>query len=394
MRRWLLCSLLLLSSATSTELAWRTERDLLLMQQEKAAVLRGEESAWSWLSPLSLGLSLTESGVLGSYTTRGWAFSISVDQPLFKGGAIEATIKLGSLMKEGAKLSTMQERRALLLQAWQTLFALRKNDLAIAKTKLLLANARLDIEKKREQYLLGLLDISFLNQALMTKNSYEATLADQDRIKRELTAQFASLSSANPDTIKLPLFTLLPREQFLSQNLALKASRIEAMQKKESATIASSRYWPVLSLIGSYARQEYEDSRPLIVTPHENYSFGLRLSWPLEWTMSSHAEAARLDYQVALSREAIRQRDEELAWIKVQEGLEAIQKKIALVREDQAIYADLLEQTKAQYDAGRKIADDVTVMANSLESKKIEEQILSLEEQELLMGLYVRMANE
>ncbi len=83
--------------------------------------------------------------------------------------------------------------------------------------------------------------------------------------------------------------------------------------------------------------------------------------------------------------------DEEYNWI--QNSLGILDKKIVLAIKDETVYKNLYRLTKNLADAGEKTSFDADVMYNSLQIRKIDQQIYKIDKQVQLLKLYIRVEN-
>ena len=75
------------------------------------------------------------------------------------------------------------------------------------------------------------------------------------------------------------------------------------------------------------------------------------------------------------------------------EYLDILDKKIQLARKDEKVYKNLYRLTKDLAHAGEKTSLDADVMYNSLQIRKLDQQIFEIDKQIKLLMLYVRVEN-
>lgn len=98
--------------------------------------------------------------VTGTYSTSSYdgkkgsvdnseSFSISVDQPIFKSGGIYYAIQYAGANREFSRLSTALSEQNLIKSVIDSWLLMKKYDLQIQRQKYLIANAKIDIIRKK-----------------------------------------------------------------------------------------------------------------------------------------------------------------------------------------------------------------------------------------------------
>jgi hypothetical protein len=397
MRRWLLCSLLA-ASLLGAEEANRTPDDLLSALKRESLRLQHEKNAadsgqleFSWINPVMLSYTDSRNDQFDT-TQKRREFVVSVDQPIFKSGGIWAAVKYAKATRHVGDLGIEAQRRQLVKQVVATLFNFKKNHYQIEKQKLLIENDRIDIERKKEQYLSGDLDSGFLDQAILKKNQDTLQLYVLQDTKAQLHKQFRDLSDADPDTIPLPHFTVMSEEDFLARHIDLKRIENEIVQKDYFNTMTWARYMPTLSVQASYIKP-YENSYlfysgtfPGVTDPYWNYGF--RISMPLDINSYHTIESTRLDYLSAKVALQDSRREADNMYEATMKRLKVLDRMIALSKEDEKLYASLVESTKEQVEAGDLTIYDLQTMENSRRIRQLDQRIFELDKQLVLLDLY------
>ncbi|PTB83711.1 hypothetical protein C9926_01555, partial [Sulfurovum lithotrophicum] len=140
------------------------------------------------------------------------------------------------------------------------------------------------------------------------------------------------------------------------------------------------------------------DINPLFVGPgstlqEQYYNYGFSVSMHIDINALSDIEASKVEklraaVQVIDRKETVQ---EEYQWI--YNSLSVLDKKIALAKKDEKIYMNLFRVTKNLEKAGEKTSLDTAIMKNSLEIRKLDQQIYKIDKQIRLLKLYVRMEN-
>jgi outer membrane protein TolC len=364
------------------------EKNLLFDYQEELNRLQSSMLRKSWISPVMLNYSESSDNLFGEYETDR-TFSVGIDQPIFKSGGIYYAIKFADA-QEGANRAEIElQRRSLIVQAISTLFELQKNRLQQKQLKLQIRNDSIDIQRKKEQYDAGLIDSSFLNQAILQRNHDRTTLLVTELAEKNLRNAFSLLSDKKPDGLKLPHLTLVGFDEYRTFNMELEAQRLRVVQSEYESKMTWAKYLPTLSLNANYYNTDSD--RPLIGMNDDYYRYGFRVSMPLNINAPQDIEASRvafLQQSVQLQDDRRRVRSE---YRLVLDTLGIIDKKIALARSDEKLYRSLLKSTREQYKAGEKTIQDVETMKNSMEMAKLDAKIYEIEKQIQLLKLYAKI---
>ena len=391
--RWLSCSLLAVSLLYGGEgvddLLSSLKRQTLQLERAKNHS-EGGQLTLSWLNPISVSYGYNRSSQFGRTLTNR-SLSVNVDQPIFKSGGIWYAIKYAKSTRHLGDLNIEAERRALIKQAVATLLNLKKSEYQIKKQKLLIENDRLDIERKKEQFLSGDLDSGFLDQAILKKNQDTLTLYTLQESYAQLEATFKSLSDLDPHHIKPPHFTLIKREAFLDHHIDLMRAKEEVQQKSYFESMTWARYLVTVSLQASYTKP-YEYSTIFASSlPSANdayYSYGFRISLPIDFTSYHKIESAKADYLHAKVALLDKEREAENLYEAILKRIDRIDRKIALAKEDEKLYASLVASTKEKVDAGEMTEYDLQTMENSKVIRQLDQKIFDLDKQLILLDLY------
>jgi len=393
--RWLACSLLfasVLSAGEADALLSSLKERTLTLQHEKNSADSGQLE-YSWINPLTLSYDYSHSNQFDQ-TQISRSFSVRIDQPIFKSGGIWYAIKYAKATRKVGDLGIEAQRRALIKQAVSTLFNLRKTDYLIQKQKLLIDNDRIDIERKKEQYLSGDLDSGFLDQAILKKNQDTLALFSLQESRVQLVEAFRNLSDLDPKEVKLPRLTLVEEKRFLQHHIDLAQQREQIVQKEYFNTMTWARYMPTVSVQGSWVKPYRNGSIYLSSYPNATrsyYTYGFRISMPIDINAYHTIESTRVDYLAAKVGFDDRKREAENSYRAVLERLEVIDRKVGLAREDEALYASLVKSTEEKVDAGEMTLYDLKTMENSLLIRQLDRKIYEIEKQLILLDLYEKM---
>jgi len=398
LKKYLICCSMLLSLLHADELGdiLSEKKSLLYDYQFESNELESDILSMSWINPIQLRYNKNYSTQFGTPDPiEVGTYSIAIDQPIFRSGGIYYAIRYSDALRHANKSDITLQRRKLIGDAVEILFNLKKTKLEQAKLRLLIKNDTIDIRQKRESYLAGILDSSFLDQAILKKSQDDATLLELELNYLELKQKFSVISDKNPDSFTLPTLKLMSKTAYTEENLELKTDRYRAEVANYNEKVTWAKYLPTVSLQGQYING---DINPLFVGPgstlqEQYYNYGFSVSMPIDINAFADIEASKVEklraaVQVLDKRETV---EEEYEWI--QNSLTILDKKILLAKKDAQIYTSLFKLTKNLADAGEKTSLDTDIMRNSLNIRKLDQKIYKIDKQIRLLKLYVRMEN-
>jgi len=397
-RLFLLCSLLtlpLLSDELGDILS--ANKSLMFEYDLKRNELESDKLSKSWINPIvvrykkSYTTQFKDRRTLGDATTITGNYGVFIDQPIFRSGGIYYAMKYADAFRKTNRTDIILQRRKMIGDAVSILFQLKKNLLQQKKMEYQIKNDRIDITQKRDSYNAGLLDSSFLDQAILKKSQDEATLLELKLNRAELLQRFSLLSDKEPSKLKLPHLKLISKENYRSENLELKKDVAFAQESDYQSKMTIAKYLPSVSLQGEYWDG---DINPLFQNPLLNeryYNYGFTVSMPLDINSFTDIESGkvaklRAATQVIDRKETV---DEEYDWIR--NSLDILDRKIDLAKKDETVYGSLYRLTKDLAKAGEKTDLDVQVMYNSREIRKLDRKIYEIDKQIQLLKLYIRV---
>jgi len=370
-------------------------KSLLFDYQFESNELESDKLSKSWINPIQLRYTKNYTTQFGNTPIHVGTYSVSIDQPIFRSGGIYYAIKYSEALRHANHSDIVLQRRKLIGDAVSILFNLKKTKLEQKKMQLLIKNDTIDIHQKKESYDAGLLDSSFLDQAILKKSQDEASLLEMELKFLELKQRFSLLSDKQPEKLTLPTLKLISKENYREENLDLKTDRLRAEVSNYKEKITWAKYLPTVSLNGQYING---DINPLFVGPgsslqEQYYNYGFTVSMPIDVNSFADIEASKVEKLRAAVQVLDRQEtvDEEYQWI--YNSLNVLDKKIALAKKDEKIYQNLFKVTTNLVHAGEKTSLDADIMHNSLTIRKLDQQIYKIDKQIHLLKLYVRVEN-
>ncbi|MEI9478584.1 MAG: TolC family protein [Deltaproteobacteria bacterium] len=261
-------------------------------------------------TPATIGSS---SGALGGSSTANdtYAFSTTVNQPLYTGGLISANYRSASLGVDISKTNVETVKRNLILQVRQGYY------------NILTAQKVLEVSQQSVKQFEAQLEVAqaFFDVGIVAKNDVllaEVQLAQarQNQVNADnaLALAKSSFNSLLRRDINAPLsvedildykpsgYTLESSfEEALRQRPEIKAAELSINQAREAVNIAKSGYFPTISLAGNYGKTSDEAN--------------LDGRWGERWTVQTLATIAfsdwwRLGYKVGQSKVQVLQAQE------------------------------------------------------------------------------------
>ncbi len=394
-RLYLLCSFLCLSSLGADELGeiLSPTKASLFDYRYRGNELQSDILSKSWVNPVTVryGKDYTTRFKTGTIDTS--SLSVYIDQPIFKSGGIYYAIKYSGALRSANRTDITLQRRKMIGDAVSILFNLKRIKLEKKKMRYQIRNDVIDIQQKRDSYEAGLIDSSFLDQAILKKSQDETALLEMRLNEMELKQRFAILSDKRPEELRLPKLKLIDKIHYRRENLELKRDTQRALEMDYKEKMTWAKYLPMVSLQGQYTDG---DLNPLFPSPNLNgsyYNYGFTVSMPIDINALSDIELSKVEKLQAATEVIDRKHkvSEEYDWIR--NSLHILDKKISLARKDEKIYGNLYKVTKNLAEAGEKTLYDAEVMKNSQQIRRLDQRIYSIDKQIQLLKLYIRVEN-
>jgi len=385
---------LLISSLAITSL----QGNNILSSEQINSLSLGEDQAmkeakiekYNWIRSLTYRYSYSDNELSG-YSKSS---AISIDQPIFKSGGIYQTLKYGNFLKDSSKLSFHIQRNQLIQQAYNIAFNYQKTQLQIAQQKLAIDNAAIDLKVKKESVLNGLLDTSFLNNAIITLNQQKAKMLEYQYAKNSLISNFSNLSDSDIDKVQLPTLEQMSEKEYSTNHMELQKTNLDIEAKKSFnwKTIANSGYLPSVNV--NYSKTFYHSDTTSFKDGDTNDIMGISLVVPFDFNALDTIEASKIEYMKEKNDLKILEK-QEINFFKSQNlKIDMIKDKVNLTKENINSYTELLSQMEELASAGLKTKDDVKILANSKKSEELYLQILEYEKQIELLEIYGKLNSD
>jgi outer membrane protein TolC len=348
--------------------------------QEDASKLKKD-----WINPITYKLSKTQKEDHNPLKS-----TISVNQPIFKSGGIYQAILYADSIEKYSNLDIEIQKKSMIKDATKLLFEIHKINYTIKKQELLIANADLDVLRKREQVLNGISDTSFLDNAILDANTKKNVLAELIHQKNELVNSFNTLASNTYEAFELPTFTLIEDKTYMENNLNVLKTKEDMSSKNHFSIMTITKYLPTINFTYDYTKYHDYDND---LTINENRELmGLNLTIPFDFRTINDIQSSRIDYlksRISLNNTIL---EEENFYKTALSKIQMIESKKSIANEDYALYTSLLEDITQAAQAGLNSYADVQTLDNSKEIKSFDIQILELERQIELLELYAKIA--
>ncbi len=339
----------------------------------------------SWIAPVNLKYTYLKSKPLDSEQTSKTAI-VAMDQPIFASGGIYYGIKYAQASKKYADYSIDVAKRKLIKDAVSLLMQIKQIDLKIEKQHLSIKNAEINLEIKKEQYLSGQLDSSFLDSAIIERNTVISALYDIETSKERLISNFEAISDMDYIKAYVPHFKFLDKEEFLNNNIVLNLNKSEMVKNGYEKDVTVANYLPKVNFTAGYTWSETETQTTQ--SKDDYYNYGFRVSMPLDINTFRDIESSKITYMKSQISIEDKKRLLIVIYDQVIQNVDNFKKKIELSKENKGIYQKLLEDTKKLYEVGYKTAYDVEVLENSYNIQELDVRVLELDKQLELLTLY------
>jgi outer membrane protein TolC len=352
----------------------------------------------SWISPFTINYSFIKNKQEDEATSTTpakeseWdqqSASISWNQTIFQSGGIYYGIRYAQASGKYADLSVDVTKRKLVKDTISILMQIKQTDLRIKRQNLQIRNSDIALEQKKEQYLNGQLDSSFLDSAIIERNTVTQALYDIETSKERLISSFEALSDMDYKDARIPNLTLLSKDDFLTYNIVLQMSDSEVEKNRYFKNVTIAKYLPKVSFSASYNWTDETIMLGAFNRPeNRSYNYGIKASIPLDINTFDDVSSSKVDYLKAKVVVDDKKRELSSLYDQVVQNIDNLDKKIALSIENKEIYKRLLEETKELYKAGYKTSYDVELLHNSYEMAEIDSKIYAIDKQLELLTLY------
>ncbi|WP_459977782.1 TolC family protein [Nautilia lithotrophica] len=350
----------------------------------------------SWINPIILKYTYSKDNTLGDIKTTNKTFSISVNQPIFKSGAIYYSIKYAKHSKSFNVLNIELKKRELIKQALDLAYDYKIAKLSQKIILLNISNTKIDIQKKKEEFLNGVGDSTLLNNAILQLNNLKLNLEDIKSNLNNLKYSFKNISSLNIENVKLPFFKLISKDKYINSNLEFLAQKKLKKVKYDLYKMQLGNQLLSVNINGSLNWQNIDYSQNTIQfqdSKNDYYRFGFSITLPISFNAVNKIQQTKIDY---LKSQTMIE-DKRLVLNNLYQNtisqIKTLDKKIKIYKENIKIYDDLITSTLDSIQAGNATELDLKILQNSRKTSIINIEILKLKKQKLLLSLYYKLSN-
>lgn len=338
-----------------------------------------------WINPITYQLS---NNLGEEYKTQ--KSMISINQPIFQSGGIYQAIKYADNSYKYANLDLEKQKKELIKEALNLLFMIEKTNLNIQKAQYTLQNAKIDVDRKKEQVLNGFLDASFLDNALLTLNTTKHNLVDLKYQKQELINNFNNISSNDYTKFELPTFILFSEKEFLENNINLKRIEADVDKKGNYSYMTMAKYLPSINAYYNYSKYHDIDDN-IKLTKENEQTFGVNVTVPFDSRTFNDVQSKRIDYlKSKLNLE--NSLDDEKTFFKTKlEKITMLEERLQITKDDLEVYNSILKIINEEKEAQIKTQSDLETLQNSQKIKSLDLKIYEIDRQIELLELYAKL---
>ena len=338
----------------------------------------------SWINPINLSYSYSKTNQFASDKKTNVA-SISINQPIFKSGAIYSSIKYAKFLDIYNQMNIEKSKKIAIKNAYEILFNIKKIDITIKKQRLLIENEDIDINRKKEQFLSGVIDSSLLNNAIISKNSLLQSQEDLMEQKKSLILDFKNLSDLDYKSVSLPTFKLISKNEYVNNNQDLKLAKENAKVQRYEKNSVIGNNLVTISLNGSYntVKESYSPQTLMLQNNRFNYyKVGFTISIPIGVNSIKNVQSAKVSYLKSKLSILDEKNKLEHKYQTFVLKIRNLDKKIKILKENNSLYESLIDSTKDNIKAGINTILDLKELQNTekinnltIESYKIDKNI-------------------
>lgn len=384
-------ALLLLSFSNlfaNEDILSQNKKEILKYSYEKSKEDSNKLSK-DWINPITYKYIYNDSEKLDIKTSKSF---ISISQPIFKSGGIYSAIKYSSSMDRYSKTSIDAQKKELIKQAVNLLYEIHKIDITIKKQELLIQNAKIDVERKKELVLNGIMDTSFLDNAILDSNTKQNNLIDLQYQKEQLINSFYNISDKKYAELELPVFKIVDDKEYLNNNLYIKQAEQEIDNAYWLKNMTISSYLPTVNFTADYTKYHDNDGNPAYDRDWQS-NVGFNITIPLDIRFSNSIQSSKLEYL----KKKISLKDKKTEELNIYKNsiakIKSLDKKIEIANNDLELYDSLVTQIKEQLSVGMKTPSDLEMIENSKKIKSLEVKSLNIDKQLQLLEIYSRTYN-
>ena len=338
-----------------------------------------------WINPITYQFS---NNLGEDYKTQ--RSMISINQPIFQSGGIYQAIKYADNSYKYANLDLEKQKKELIKEALNLLFRIEKTNLNIQKAQYTLANAKIDVNRKKEQVLNGFLDASYLDDSLLTLNTTKHNLVDLKYQKEELINNFNNISSSDYTKFELPTFTIFSEKEFLENNINLKKIEADVDKKGNYSYMTMAKYLPSVNAYYNYSKYHDIDDN-IKLTKENDQTFGVNVTVPFDSRTYNDVQSKRIEYLKSKLNLENSLDDEKTFFKSKLQKIAMLEERLQITKDDLEVYDSILKTINEEKIAQIKTQSDLDTLQNSQKIKSLDLKIYEIDKQLELLEMYVKL---
>ncbi|WP_024790107.1 TolC family protein [Lebetimonas sp. JH292] len=361
--------------------------------EKNYSIENSKDLSKSWMSPVNFSYSINKTNLNPKRVSKN--FSISVNQPIFKSGAIYYSIKYAKNLKNLNLINIELKKRELVKQALELAIDYKINLINKNIIKLNIKNTKIDIKKKKEAFLNGVGDSTLLNDAVLKLNSLKLNLVDIDLALFKLKKNFEKISNLDITKVNLPKLKLICKNDYVNKNLEISSERYNIKIQKDLYKMNVGNTLLSLNINGNYniVKNSYKENLPTLdESTYNYYNIGISLNWPFNFNALNKIQKSKINY--LKSRIELNDKKNELSkdYAVLLKEIKIIDQKIKIYKENIKIYDSLIASTKDAIKGGDATGLDLDIMENSQKTSLLNIKILNLQKQKILLELFYKLS--
>ncbi|MDD3854494.1 TolC family protein [Sulfurimonas sp.] len=353
------------------------EKQNLLHQQQKQYEAEHEKLRDNWIAPLNLGASYGYDKSANDTHGDMKKISASISQDIFRSGGITYQINYADAKKRADEIGFTQQIAALNEELFSALLNYKKNHYELEQSGKKLANYDIEIFIKRQLYDAGKVDITELNNALMSKSSEQKNYISLEYAMAKARLDISKLSDIDPDVYPLYSFELVEEREYLQNSFDLRYARAQSQTYEHLYGVTKSSYLPSIALEGSLGYQNYDSKEHLGGYNGNFYSAGISINLPLAYNASAAKEEAKALYLKQTADTLDKERIMRASYMQAVELIKSYGHYIEITSKNLSLYDELISVIQAGVESGYKTGYDLQTLKNS---KAIEEYTIKINE--------------
>jgi outer membrane protein TolC len=315
---------------------------------------------------------------------------INYNQDIYKSGNIWRGVDIAKINHKSNYFKIDIDKRNLIYTIYSLVLELNKINLDILKQKKLLENSKITKSIKEEKYLKGIVDISELDNALISVNNIENIINDLKLNKENKLSRFYNLSNKDYKMIDIPEIKVPSLDVFMQNNNIHNTKNTISMLDKKISVIKAN-YLPKVSINAQYG---YADNNEREEKSNTSYSISIKASMNVNiFTRSVDVEQSKINTLVSRLKYEQSKKEEKTFYNQIIKQIEIYDNKIKLSNQSANKYDTLIKKIQDLYIHGIRTKEDVLVILNTKKIKQIESNIFKIKKQLSIIEIYKHFKN-